>query len=190
MDAQTTSQERRTRREISLQMLEKRRDAALRSLDLLRSAYSAELDQIKEDGSEAPDLIPFYGSIRKTLDMIGSVTDQIVGLSDHLKYGLLPQTFERDNIKNLTAQNGDRVHITTDVLASILKDNREEAYSWLRRNNHGDIIVEYIHPSTMMAFAKSWMNDTGQDFPPDSHIRVEFRPKANFTAGKDSPNKL
>jgi hypothetical protein len=160
---------------------------AIKALEALRIAYSATLDAVKEDGSEATDLIQYYGSIRKAQELIGVETDKITGLSDHVKFKALPETYDRDGIRVLTDANGDRVHITVDVLASILKDNRDAAYTWLRKNNHGDIIVEYVFPGTLSAFARTLIEETGKDLPPESNIGIEMRPKANFTAGKDSP---
>ena len=181
--------DRRYRRDEAAREIIHKRLEAIRALSALRMAYTDEMDAIKDDGAEASDLIPFYGSIRKTLELLMVEMDKLTGLHDHLKFGAIPQTFERDDIRVFTTTQGDRVHITTDTLASILKDERDQAYSWLRQNNHGDIIVEYIFPGTLSAFAKSWMNDTGKDFPEEARLKVDFRTKAVFTAGKTSPNK-
>jgi hypothetical protein len=159
----------------------------VKALALLRSAYSKALDDIKEAGSEAPDLIEYYGSLLKMEELIGVETRNIAKLINSVKYGHLPEVYDRDGIKVLTNTNGDRCHITTDVLASILAENREAAHQWLRANGHGDIIMEYVWPGTLSSFAKTQIEETGADFPPESMIGVETRPKANLTPGKESP---
>lgn len=167
-----------------------KRLVALHALAELYAAYFSELDEIKEDGLSAPNLISLYGSIRKSLALVEERIKELDKLKDHLKFKAIPETFDRDGIKTLTGTNGDRVTVTTETLASILAENRTEAYRWLRQNGHGDLIVEYIFPMTLKSFAKTQMESTGEDFPPESCIRVELRDTTSFTAGKDSPNKI
>jgi hypothetical protein len=177
-------------RKRGLKHLLAKRIAAVQALMELRAAYDDELNEVKAEGN-APDYIALYGFMLKTLSLLDVDLKRLSTMRDYIKFNALPETFERDGIRNLTGTNGDRVTVVTDVLTSILADNRPYAYQWLRDHDHGDIITETIMPSTLAAFAKSWLIDTGNSqFPDESHIRTELRPKATFTAGPGSPNKL
>ncbi len=150
----------------------------------LKDAYSKELDAINEDGSDAHNLIPFYGSIREAKDLLEEDMQRFTGLHDHVKYKALPDAFDAEDIRTLTTAAGDRVTITIDTLASVLKEDRPKTHQWLRQNGYGDLITEMVHPGTLSAFTRTWMEEKGKDLPTDAHIKVDFRPKANFTKGK------
>lgn len=185
----TEDKDRMARRAKAMKQLDKLRDAAVKALEALHKGYSAEMDAIKEDGAEAPDLIPFYGAIRDAEEKLEVPGDKLHGIHDHLKYGVIPETWERDDLGAMSTSNGDRIHVTIDTMASILKDNRPAAFKWLRANKHGDLIQETVNAQTLSAFARTWMEEKGKDFPKNAFIKVETRPKANFTRGKKEGSK-
>lgn len=72
------------------------------------------------------------------------------------------------------------IYLSDVFYASVLKDNREKLYQWMRENGHGDIISDYVHPQTLTAFAKEM---TAKQEPLPDLIKVTVIPTAKTRRG-------
>lgn len=149
------------------------------------------VDKAADNGNKPAELIAAYRRIRDFMegaddprvpDGITELMKNFTVIVEKFKWGLLPEAFERDNIGNLTIKGGDRVHIGETIRASILKDNRGKAYAWLRKNKHGDLIIETVNAGTLSAWAKEEI-EANHPIPADL-ITVESVPTASLTRGK------
>ena len=86
---------------------------------------------------------------------------------ERLSNQVVPAAFERENITTCKTSDGYRITVPQPRLfASVKADKKEEAYTWLRANELGDIITETINASTLSAVAKSLLED-GKELPED-----------------------
>lgn len=67
--------------------------------------------------------------------------------------GLVAQTGKG----SFTMADGQKVYLTTDMFVHIASGQRDAFYAWLRNEGHGDLVVDYVHPSTLKAFVKEQM---------------------------------
>jgi hypothetical protein len=67
------------------------------------------------------------------------------------------------------------VYMSDEFFASVLKDDRPKLYEWMRNNGHGDIIVDWVFPQTLTAFAKE-MAEKNEPLP--EFVKVAYIPTA------------
>lgn len=82
----------------------------------------------------------------------------------------LPEAMDESGVSNIKIDGVGRISLRGEVYTSILSENREAAYEWLRATGRGSIITETVNASTLKAAAKSWLKN-GEEIPQDL-IRV------------------
>lgn len=82
----------------------------------------------------------------------------------------LPAAMDDEGVSNITVEGVGKVYLRGEVYVSILADNREAAYQWLRDTGRGSLIQDTVNASSLKAAAKQWLKD-GDSIPEDL-IRV------------------
>ena len=77
---------------------------------------------------------------------------------------LLPQKMDEQGIQNVKIDGVGRVSLRGEVYASILAENRELAYDWLRSTGRAALITNTVNPSTLKAAAREWLKN-GEEIP-------------------------
>ena len=77
---------------------------------------------------------------------------------------LLPQKMDEQGIQNVKIDGVGRISLRGEVYASILAENRELAYDWLRNTGRAALITNTVNPSTLKAAAKEWIKN-GEEIP-------------------------
>ena len=77
---------------------------------------------------------------------------------------LLPQKMDEQGIQNVKIDGVGRISLRGEVYASILAENRELAYDWLRNTGRASLITNTVNPSTLKACAKEWLKN-GEEIP-------------------------
>lgn len=67
---------------------------------------------------------------------------------------ILPEYMEENDIDKITIEGAGTVFIKQELYASVLADDREKLYEWLRDNGHEDLIKDWVFPATLTAFCK------------------------------------
>lgn len=79
---------------------------------------------------------------------------------DALRFTTIPEVFEKEMIERIRIAEVGTIYLQGDMHVSIVKNKDEgmdmtkDAHEWLRENGYGDIIIQYIHPSTLKALVK------------------------------------
>lgn len=73
---------------------------------------------------------------------------------DKLRLQDIPSMMEEMNVKNVTFDGIGRLGLTADLYVTCPTDQKPELYEWLRANGYESLVVDYVHPSTLKAFAK------------------------------------
>jgi hypothetical protein len=83
---------------------------------------------------------------------------------------LLPDAMDEDGISNIKIDGVGRISLRGEVYVSILAENREQAYQWMRDTGRGSLIVETVNASSLKAAAKAWLK--GGEEIPENLIKV------------------
>lgn len=108
------------------------------------------------------------------LELRSAIEDKKAELSvlhkqyDKLRFGVMPDRMEDEGYETLRIKDVGTVVLTDDVAASFSVElpTKEHGYTWLETQGHGDIVVRYVHPSTLKAFVKEQMKN-GHVLPDD-----------------------
>lgn len=79
---------------------------------------------------------------------------------------VLPDLMDEQGVQNLKINGVGRISLRAEVYASILADNREEAYDWLRATGRASLISETVNASSLKAACKEWLKN-GEVIPDD-----------------------
>jgi hypothetical protein len=123
-------------------------------------------------------------SLVETMDKVKSEYDQLKAASselaielDMIRLTVLPEKMDEDDISTVTITGVGRVTLQGDIYFGII--DKEEAFKWLRKHGHGDIIQETINSSIGKAFAKELMRN-GETVP-DTCFKVTPFTRAQLT---------
>jgi hypothetical protein len=86
-------------------------------------------------------------------------------LHDLLKQARVPDAFDGAGVTSISL-DGYRFTRTNTMRASYRDGMKPDALKWLRSNDLGDIIIDYIPPQTLAATARS-MAEENQQLPDD-----------------------
>jgi hypothetical protein len=137
----------------------------LRSVLRAIAALQAEINLKQSKALASSDLAAVYVQAEASLRQLEVVYKAITELGRKLQQEVVPETFRNGKVTSVTSL-GYRVTISTVVRASIRKDMKEPAFSWLRQEGHGDIIkVEpTVHPETLAAWGRAEL-EMGNELP-------------------------
>lgn len=82
----------------------------------------------------------------------------------------LPEFMDADGVSNVKIDGVGRLSLRTEVYASILAENRETAYQWLRDTGRGSLVSETVNASSLKAAMKECLKN-GEEIP-ESLIKV------------------
>ncbi len=160
-------------------------DAAAKvAYDAIRSLVAITLqarDVTAENGNKPADLIGLYRRIYNADEMLTDVMKVVGGIKDSIKNHALPEVYERDGISTLTTAERDRVNMSTRVLASILAEDRQEVFRWLRETGNGSIIQETVNAGTLSSWVK---NELEAARPIHPKVKYEITEVASLTRGE------
>jgi hypothetical protein len=77
---------------------------------------------------------------------------------------VLPEKMDEQGIQNVKIDGVGRVSLRGEVYASILAENRDRAYAWLRETGRASLITNTVNPSTLKAAAREWLKN-GEEIP-------------------------
>lgn len=86
---------------------------------------------------------------------------------DILRKVKIPEKMDEQGIETFRATGIGTVYLQDDLYTGIPADKKVEAYQWLRDNGHEDLIQETVNSSTLKAFLKEQMRNSGEVPPPD-----------------------
>jgi hypothetical protein len=148
----------------------------------LNQAVSAAMAEIQRYGDRAAHLAQLFRQLRTARDILDEQLKQFNNALSHVEGGLLPESFDREQLQTLTLSNGDRVTIVQKLYASIGPDGKDAAYAWLHDNGHGDLIQETINSSSLSAFAKQELAE-GRELP-ENIFATFIKPSTSLTRKK------
>lgn len=125
------------------------------------------LDKFLQDwkGKKLIELASEMNALRVKLDELKGIKTILEAKHDIMRLNLVPSAMEEDDITTISIHGIGRINLQADVYTSILASNRDEAYKWLRDNNHGDLIKETINSGTLKSFVKGVIKKGKEKLP-------------------------
>lgn len=87
----------------------------------------------------------------------------------------IPEYMEENEIEKITVEGVGTVFIQQQLYANVKADDREALYEVFRQTGHEELIVDYVWPNTMKAWAKEQITN-GKPLP--ELITAHFVPTA------------
>lgn len=103
--------------------------------------------------------------------LVKSINKQIQAIA----VGKLPELMAELEIPSFKLDGVGTIYLQDKLEISVLADDREATYDWLREKGHEALIVDYVWPRTMNAWAKEQLNE-GQELP--ETMKATFIPTA------------
>jgi N12 class adenine-specific DNA methylase len=85
---------------------------------------------------------------------------------DAIRLNVIPSAMEELDISTVSVDGVGRVSLTPDIYCSIPQVSKMGAWTWLRQNGHGGIIMETINAGTLKATLKSIIKKGKEVLPP------------------------
>lgn len=101
-------------------------------------------------------------ALRTAKDKIDASLEQFNKIYDDTRVRRLPELFDKNQIPNITLEEGFRVGVSHSVRASVRANMKDAAIEWLREHQLGDIVSETINASTLSAVARTMAEDNRQ----------------------------
>ena len=126
---------------------------------------------VREDGDEVlhtndhVKIIKHYDKLRLANALIKESREALAEMEESLSREKIPEVMRAHNVKTITIEGVGRVTVSYRFSCSML--DKEVGLDWLRNNGHGGIIIETVNSSTLAAFAKTQLQDEGQELPTD-----------------------
>lgn len=96
-------------------------------------------------------------SLKADLEAAKEECSSIQKVFDTLRQVTIPDEMDSAGISSANFPGIGRLTLTADLFAGIQPEQQQAAYFWLQQNGHGDLIKDYVHPSTLKAFIKELM---------------------------------
>ncbi len=157
-------------------MMSTHTEDAVLALKVLVHGFQRKLD---ETGT-INERIALFHELRNAWDQVSEHTKKLTAMRQHMAYEELPSLFDGADVRSITLDGIGRATMSSRVSASI-KDE-VNALGWLRATGNGGIIKEGVNSSTLAAFARDYMSDTGKDLPED-YFKVTQARYVSLTKG-------
>jgi hypothetical protein len=121
-----------------------------------------------------------FADVRALKERAEGILKSINAIEKYMQDDLIPLQMDATHTVSPYNHAVGQFKKTTRVSASIIKDVKDEAWSWLRRNKLGSLIIETVNAQTLGATARS-MLEKGQELPSNlfttsTHTYVAFTP--------------
>ena len=118
-------------------------------------------------------------SLKGELEILKAEGADLQRIFDHLRQVTIPDEMDAAGISSANFPGIGRLTLTADLFAGIQPEQQQAAYLWLQENGHGDLIKDYVHPSTLKAFIKELME--GGEILPEAIFKATPYQRASVT---------
>ena len=127
----------------------------------------------KVTNTEMVEVSELVSTIQDTQDQIEEIEDKLKAKKEvyrRLTEDDLPSKFASMNISKMEMENGDKIEVKPIYRGHISKKNQDQAYTWLRKNNHADLIKNEVKApfgkgeDALAIHTKEFLNAKGLSF--------------------------
>jgi hypothetical protein len=144
-----------------------------------------------QQGGDVIEIIKHFNHLRIANDDIKSSREALQQIADSLSTVVIPDVVrvakETTGLKTpINIEGVGRVTVSYRYSASILDHplrGKEPGYEWLRANGAGEIIKPTVNAGTLSSYAKSMLEEKGEELP-DDIFKVGTAPYTSITKAK------
>ena len=86
----------------------------------------------------------------------------------------LPKLMDDNDIPSFKIKGVGTIFLSTEVYASVLKEDRPKLYDWLREHGHGAMVTDWVFPISLTAFVKKQLDDQLDNGLNDGNVLPDF----------------
>jgi|TARA_Y100000296_G_scaffold84101_1_gene116533 hypothetical protein len=127
----------------------------------------------KVTNKEMIEVSELVATIQDTQDQLDEIEENLKAKKEvyrRLTEDDLPTKFASMNISKMEMENGDKIEVKPIYRGHISKKNQDQAYKWLRQNNHADLIKNEVTSvfgkgeDALAINIKKYLNESGISF--------------------------
>jgi hypothetical protein len=123
----------------------------------------------------AVGMVQFFDVLGQDIKALEEPLKRKKKLHDLLRKGLIPEQFEREDIETVRVAGVGTAYLSTRLFASIITAVHDKAFTWLRKNDLGDLISNTVNSSALSSSFKDRVA-AGQSIPEALfHVHYETR---------------
>jgi hypothetical protein len=160
-------------------------DQVCTNLVSVATAIREETDALAGSGNHV-DIIKHFNQVRLAAERIKESREAIKDMEDSLSTVIIPDVVQK--VREVTGEkppfNIEGVgRVTVSYRFSCSMPDKNTGIDWLKNNGHGGIVQETVNSSTLSAFAKNMLEESGIELPPEI-FKVGTKPYTSITKAK------
>lgn len=124
------------------------------------------MDQEEFEQMDVKRLAEIFVTYKDQLTDMKAAQSLVQAEFDTLRKIVIPAKMEEVGFDTVNISGVGRISLRAEIYASIIKDQKDEAYAWLAANGHGALIKDTVNSSSLKAFCKESMIN-GVELPDD-----------------------
>ena len=130
--------------------------------EMLKEA--AEEERLLKAATDLPLVLRKFKEIRDANERLEASRKKFNTFLDFFSRNIIPDMMQEQGVKTISLDDiGYRFTVSVKMNASLA--DKAAGMDWLRDEGHGDLIQETVNAASLSAFAKSYIEETGKDFP-------------------------
>lgn len=124
------------------------------------------LAEMARTKSKLSDALRFYKTLKDDYELFEEVRKKIGQMLEDLSRETIPARMAEEDVRTVTLDDiGYRFTVSQRLSCSM--PDKDAGISWLKSHGHGAIVIETVNAQTLASFAKTQVEETGVDLPPD-----------------------
>jgi hypothetical protein len=139
---------------------------------------AAQDQEVNYDDYTVTELAELMVGMKSQLDNLNRAKADLQKRYDKVRLQVIPNKMEDMGVTSMNITGVGRLGVTSDIEISVLAEDRDRVYEWLREQGHGDLVNDYVWPQTLKALVKEQIRE-GNEI--DDHIKITPFARASIT---------
>lgn len=141
-------------------------DKTLADISAAVRAIQAHIIEIKR--GKLSDALRFYKDTKDEYNRLDALRKELNEALESLSRNGLPEMMADEGVRTVTLDDiGYRFTVSHRYSCSMVNKDTVKGINWLKENGHGDLVIETVNSSTLASFAKSQLEESGEELPTD-----------------------
>lgn len=124
------------------------------------------VEKLAKASTDLPNILKLFKQLRDANERLEVSRKKFNTFLDFFSRNIIPDMMQEQGVKTISLDDiGYRFTVSVKMNASMA--DKAAGMNWLRNEGHGDLIQETVNASSLSAFAKSYIEETGKDLPAD-----------------------
>lgn len=114
---------------------------------------------------EVPEILKMWQATKQHYDLADEMRKKVYASIEHMSRTVIPEVMDEKGLKTVTLDIGYRFTVASKISCSLV--DKVAGHDWLRANGAEALIQPTVNASTLASFAKTYIEDSGKDLPPE-----------------------